>query len=268
IEDKVAYIAGIAARGEKVIVYVNSRDVSVKLARQIRTRLPDLTHRAVFYNGGMTREARHAVERAFRGGDITVVVATSAFGEGVNIGDVRHVALYHLPMGEVEFNQLCGRGGRDGRPATVHLLFGEKDARLNRMILESSAPSRDDLGALYLTLRDLAADSDGAIEITNADLAERVKRRRGRSALNDRGVSTGIGVFRELGLVSGEGAGAYRRLTMMPAPEGKLDLADSVRYAEGLDELADFEVFRTRAFEAAADELLHAFDRPILPTLR
>lgn len=268
IEDKVAYIAGIAARGEKVIVYVNSRDVSVKLARQIRTRLPDLTHRAVFYNGGMTREARHAVERAFRDGDITVVVATSAFGEGVNIGDVRHVALYHLPMGEVEFNQLCGRGGRDGRPATVHLLFGEKDARLNRMILESSAPSRDDLGALYLTLRDLAADSDGVIEITNADLAERVKRRRSRSALNDKGVSTGIGVFRELGLVSGEGTGAYRRLTMLPAPGAKLDLADSVRYAEGLDELADFEAFRTRAFEAAPDELLHAFDRPILPTLR
>ncbi len=267
-EDRVAYIANIAAQGDKLIVYVNSRDVSVKLARQIRTRLPDLTHRAVFYNGGMTREARHAVERAFREGDITVVVATSAFGEGVNIGDVRHVVLYHLPMGEVEFNQLCGRGGRDGRPATVHLLFGEKDARLNRMILESSAPSREDLGALYLTLKDIAADAGDAIEITNAELAERVRHRRPRSALNDRGVSTGIGVFRELGLVSGEGSGAYRRLSMLPAPEGKLDLADSVRYAEGLDELADFEAFRVRAFEAAADELLHAFDRPILPTLR
>ena len=62
----------------------------------------------------MTRESRHAVERAFREGDLSVVVATSAFGEGVNIPDVRHVVLYHLPMGEVAFNQLCGRGGRDG----------------------------------------------------------------------------------------------------------------------------------------------------------
>jgi len=114
IEDKIAYIAGIAARGEKVIVYVNSRETSVKVARRLRARVPELTHRAVFYNGGMTREARHAVERAFRAGDVTVVVATSAFGEGVNIADVRHVVLYHLPMGEVEFNQLCGRGGRDG----------------------------------------------------------------------------------------------------------------------------------------------------------
>jgi len=267
LEDKVAYIAGVAARGEKIIVYVNSRDVSVKLARQIRTRLPDLTHRAVFYNGGMTREARHAVERAFRDGDITVVVATSAFGEGVNIGDVRHVMLYHLPMGEVEFNQLCGRGGRDGERATVHLLFGERDVRLNRMILESGAPTREDLGALYLTLKESAGGSDGTIETTNAELAERVKRRRPKSGLNDKGVSTGIGVFRELGLVSSEGTGAYRRLTVLPAPEAKLDLADSVRYAEGLDELADFEAFRIRALGSSADELLHAFDRPILPTL-
>jgi single-stranded-DNA-specific exonuclease len=265
VEDKLAYVAGVAARGEKVIVYVNSRETSVKLARQLRTRVPDLEHSAVFYNGGMTRETRHAVERAFRDGDVTVVVATSAFGEGVNIADVRHVVLYHLPMGEVEFNQLCGRGGRDGRAATVHLVFGEKDARLNRMILESAAPPREDLGALYLVLKGLPTD-DGWVEITNAELAELANKRRGRSRLNDKGVSTGIGVFRELGLIASEGTGAYRRLTLLPAPESKLDLEDSVRYAEGIDEIQSFEEFRRRALEAAADELLHAFDRPILPT--
>ncbi len=264
--DKVARIASLAAAGDKVIVYVNSRDVSVRLARQLRSRVPDLLHRVAFYNGGMTRESRHAVERAFRDGDLTVVVATSAFGEGVNIPDVRHVVLYHLPMGEVEFNQLCGRGGRDGAPASVHLLFGKKDAQLNRMILESAAPARDDLGALYLVLRDIAAEAGGTVETTNADLAERVKRRRPGTTLNEKGASTGIGVFRELGLLSSEGTGAYRRLIMNPAPAEKLDLASSVRYAEGLDEIEDFEEFRVRALEAQADELLHAFNRPILPT--
>ncbi|MBN1193451.1 MAG: single-stranded-DNA-specific exonuclease RecJ [Coriobacteriia bacterium] len=266
IEDRAARVAGLAASGEKVIVYVNSRETSVKLARTLRSKVPDLLYRVAFYNGGMTREARHAVERAFRDGDLTAVVATSAFGEGVNIPDIRHVALYHLPFGGVEFNQLCGRGGRDGEPASVHLLFGSKDAKLNRMILESSAPSREDLGALYLVLRDAAVEAGGEVEITNAELAERVKRRRPRTTLNEKGVSTGIGVFRELGLVSSEGYGAYRRLTMLPAPDTRLDLASSVRYAEGLDELEDFEAFRSRALEASADELLHAFNRPILPT--
>jgi single-stranded-DNA-specific exonuclease len=195
-----------------------------------------------------------------------VVVATSAFGEGINIPDVRHVVLYHLPMGDVEFNQLCGRGGRDGEPASVHLVFGPKDARLNRMILESAAPARDDLGALYLVLRDLAAADSGAIEVTNADLAERVKARCPSATLTDKGVSTGIGVFRELGLVESEGSGAYRRLVLLPAPAEKLDLASSVRYAEGLDEIESFEAFKEYALHAAADELLHAFNRPILPT--
>jgi len=265
-DDKAARIASLAATGEKVIVYVNSRDTSVKLARQLRAKVPDLLHRAVFYNAGMTRESRHAVERAFRDGDVTAVVATSAFGEGVNIPDVRHVVLYHLPMGEVEFNQLCGRGGRDGAPAAVHLLFGKKDAQLNRMILGSSAPCREDMAALYLVLRDIAGENGGAVETTNADLAERVKRRRPSSRLNERGASTGIGVFRELGLVTSEGTGGYRRLTMLPAPGEKLDLASSVRYAEGLDEIEDFEVFSVRALDATPDELLHTFNRPILPT--
>jgi len=265
-DDKLAYIATLAARGEKLIVYVNSRDRSVKLARQLRARVPDLLHRCAFYNGGMTRESRHAVERAFRDGSLSVVVATSAFGEGVNIPDVRHVVLYHLPMGEVEFNQLCGRGGRDGAPAWVHLLFGPKDVRLNRMILESSAPSRDDLGALYLTLKDAAAESGGTVEITNAELAERVQRRRPGASITDRGVSTGVGVFRELGLVESEGSGAYRRLQVLPAPAAKLDLASSVRYAEGLDEMMSFEAFKEYALGTAATELLHAFNRPILPT--
>jgi single-stranded-DNA-specific exonuclease len=264
--DRVGAIAALAARGEKLIVYVNSRDTSVKLARQLRQRVTELTHHVAFYNGGMTRESRYAVERAFRDGDISVVVATSAFGEGVNVPDVRHVVLYHLPMGEVEFNQLCGRGGRDGAEAAVHLLFGPSDARLNRMILESGAPSREDLGALYLALSDVARDTGGPIEISNADLAERVKCRRPAATLNDKGVSTAIGVFRGLGLVASEGSGAYRRLTLLPAPEQKLDLASSVRYAEGLDEIAEFEAFRSRALEAPANELLLAFNRPILPT--
>ncbi|MHB1324175.1 MAG: single-stranded-DNA-specific exonuclease RecJ [Coriobacteriia bacterium] len=263
--DKLSRIAALGAGGDKAIVYVNSRETSVKLARQLRAKVPDLLHRVAFYNGGMTRESRHAVERAFREGELTVVVATSAFGEGVNIPDVRHVVLYHLPMGEVAFNQLCGRGGRDGQPACVHLLFGKNDARLNRMILESGAPSRDDLAALYLTLRDMAGEAE-ALEVTNGELAQRVKKRRAASALSEKGVSSGLGVFRELGLVASEGTGAYRRLTLLPTPARKLDLAGSVRYAEGIEEIEGFESFKDRALDATAEELLHAFNRPILPT--
>ncbi len=263
--DKDAYLASLASRGDKVIVYVNSREQSVRLARMLRKKAPAIAMKVAFYNGGLTRSARHAVERAFRAGEVSVVVATSAFGEGVNIPDVRHVVLYHLPFNDIEFNQMCGRSGRDGALARVHLLFGPRDGKVNEMVLASVAPSRDDLATLYLVLKDLQQASGDGFEITNAELAERVAARRRGSTMNDRGVSAGIGVFRELGLVDGEGHGAYRRLWLVPSA-GKVDLESSVRYAEGLEEIAEFDHFRQWVLGAGRDELLARFNRPILPS--
>ncbi len=265
--DKMTLLSVLAARGEKTIVYVNSREQSVGIAAKLREAAPGLLHRVAFYNGGMSKAARQAVATAFRDGDIDVVVATSAFGEGVNVPDVRNVVLFHLPFNRVEFNQMCGRGGRDGAPAWVHLLFGDKDARLNELILESSAPDLDDLRTLYLVLRERGASAEeGWIDVTNAELADSVKAKRSRARLSEKGVSAGIGVFREMGFVSGEGFGSYRRLRLEDVVGGKADLTTSVRYAEGLQEAEDFSEFRRWALGASPEELLAAFDRPILPS--
>jgi single-stranded-DNA-specific exonuclease len=265
-KDKVAYVASLAARGEKAVVYVNSRSESVRIAERLRRKVSALTHGVAFYNGGVGRLARHAIEHAFREGDLRVVVATSAFGEGVNIPDIDHVVHYHLPFNDVEFNQMSGRAGRDGREAGVHLLYGPKDARINEMILTSVAPPRDDLAELYLALKRLDREDGEGFEVTNAELAEEVEQRRPKTRLGEKGVSAGLGVFRELGLVESEGAGSYRRLRLLPAPEERLDLASSTRYAEGLAEQETFEEFRRWALEAPAEELLARFDSPILPT--
>lgn len=263
--DKVAHIAKVAAGGEKVIVYVNSREQSVSIAGMLRGVSPLLSSRVAFYNGGVPRGLRHAIEAAFRTGDITAIVATSAFGEGVNIPDVRHVALLHLPFNRVEFNQMCGRAGRDGQPADVHVLFGERDAKLNELILESSAPDLDELRTLYATLRDRAtASPDGWVEATNEELSQDVRKRRKGARLSDRGASSGIGVFRDLGLVAAEGIGQYRRLRVVPV-EGKVDMASSLRYAEGLEEVEGFAEFRKWVLESEPDDLRRAFDRPIVP---
>lgn len=265
-EDKIAYIASIASRGEKVIVYVNSRDKSVRVSSQLRGMVPSLRHAVAFYNGGLTRAMRHAVERAFRAGDLKVVVATSAFGEGVDIPDVGHVVHFHLPFNEIEFNQMSGRAGRDGRESFVHLLYGPRDARLNELILETVAPDRNDLAHLYVVLRERQKNAHDSFEVTNAELAEDVAKRIPKTRLTDKGVSAGLGVFRELGLVDGEGTGAYRRLRVMPPPDEKLDLVCSVRYSEGVEEQATFRDFKEWALEGDAQELLARFNQPILPT--
>lgn len=263
--DKDGYLVALAARGEKTVIYVNSREQSVRLARMLRKRVPDIAMRTAFYNGGLNRSARHAVEHAFRNSDIVLVVSTSAFGEGVNIPDIRHVVLYHLPFNDIEFNQMCGRAGRDGAVARIHPLFGSKDGKINDMVLGSTAPGREDMAALYLELREIAAREAGGFEVANQELADRVRARRKGSTMNDRAVSTAISVFRELGFLETEGAGSYRRIVMGVSPARKVDLASSIRYAEGLEEIAEFEQFRAWVLGASADQLLARFNRPILP---
>ncbi len=265
VADKDGYLAGLVARGGKCVIYVNSRDKSVQIARMLRKRVPELGYSTAFYNGGLSRSVRHAVERAFRVGELQVVVATSAFGEGVNIPDIRNVVLYHLPFNEVEFNQMSGRAGRDGAASRIHLLYGERDARLNETILSSLAPEREDLATLYRVLREIAEKEGDGFEITNAELSERSRKLRRRFGLDERGVSSAIGIFRDLGFVSGEGHGSYRRLTLLPT-SGKVELTESVRYAEGLDEIEQFQAFRRWALDSTAAELLARFNRPILPT--
>jgi single-stranded-DNA-specific exonuclease len=263
--DKDRLIVALASEGGKTVIYVNSRDASVRLARMIRKRIPELGWKTAFYNGGLSRSVRHAVESAFRTGEIQVVVATSAFGEGVNIPDIRNVVLYHLPFNDVEFNQMSGRGGRDGALARIHLLFGEKDARINETILASLAPARDDLAVLYRVLRELSEREGGGFEVTNAELAQRCVALNRDCRIEEKGISSALGIFRDLGFVTSEGHGVYRRLTFTPS-ENRIELAESVRYTEGLSEIEDFSAFKAWAMSSDEETLLRRFNRPILPT--
>ena len=104
------YLATLIARGEKTVIYVNSREHSVALARQLRRRVPQLACMIGFYNAGLSRDERKRIEALFRNDDLKVLVATSAFGEGVDIPNIRHVVLYHLPFSDVEFNQMSEIG--------------------------------------------------------------------------------------------------------------------------------------------------------------
>jgi single-stranded-DNA-specific exonuclease len=89
---------------------------------------------------------------------VRVVVATSAFGEGIDLPDVRDVVLYHLNFNFTEFNQMAGRAGRDGDPARIHLLYGEGDRRINDFIIAHGSPSLAVLRELYRGMRGLAGD--------------------------------------------------------------------------------------------------------------
>ena len=269
VRDREAALVSCVSTGEKTVVYVNSREQSIVLARTLRRRIPELGSKVAFYNAGLTRADRDRVEDAFRSGQLSCIVSTSAFGEGVNLPDIRNVMLYHMPFGSVEYNQMSGRAGRDGAPARVHLLFGSRDSRINERILEASAPARSDLVTLYRALRTISArtcaqEGSDSFSLSNSEIASVCLDIDSRAALDERSVSCGISTFRELGFLTTSGYGSARRITMVESPE-KMELNRSIRYLEGVRSRGDFERFRDWVLSATAGELLARINRPITP---
>lgn len=261
------YLANLVASGGKTVVFVNSREQSVAVARALRKRVPRIALLIGFYNAGMSREERTRIEEMFRTGSLTVLVATSAFGEGVNIPDIRNVVLYNLPFNGIEFNQMSGRAGRDGEEAGVHLLYGPSDVEEDERILSDLTPNHTVLAQVYRYLRNEQAKvGDGFFTTSSVEVAQRASE--GGVAVSQASAECGIAVFRELGLIetrTSYAQGEIVRSVHVVEGHGRVNLTDSVRYREGLDERAIFEEFKKWALGESTEVLQHRVDRPILP---
>ncbi len=261
------YLANLVASGEKTVVFVNSRKESIILARRLRKQTPQVAPFIGFYNAGLTRPNRRRIEELFRNDELLILIATSAFGEGVDIPNIRHVVMYHMPFNEIEFNQMSGRAGRDGAPASVHLLFGREDQSINDRLLADMSPSRECMAMLYRKLREIQRKSDTLFfNITDADLATRTQTK--LFPVKPAAATCAVAVFRELGLIEAHasyGPDGLVRAIHVRDTDSKVELVDSVRYREGLDERAIFHDFREWAMESSADELQQRVSHPILP---
>ncbi len=126
-----------ARKGQSGIVYCGTRAKTETLAGALR----EAGHSACYYHGGMDAEERRDVERRFQQEDGLIVVATVAFGMGIDKPDIRWVAHADLPKSIEAYYQEIGRAGRDGDPAETLTLFGPDDIRYRRQqIDEGVAP--------------------------------------------------------------------------------------------------------------------------------
>jgi len=126
-----------ARRGQSGIVYCGTRAKTETLAQALREE----RHIACAYHAGMDAEERRIAETRFQREDGLIVVATVAFGMGIDKPDIRWVAHADLPKSVESYYQEIGRSGRDGAPAETLTLYGPEDIRLRRsQIDEGLAP--------------------------------------------------------------------------------------------------------------------------------
>ncbi|WP_406720188.1 MULTISPECIES: DNA helicase RecQ [Thioclava] len=131
-----------ARKGQSGIVYCATRKKTESLAQALN----EAGHTACYYHGGMDPDDRRAVETRFQQEDGLIVVATVAFGMGIDKPDIRWVAHADLSKSIEAYYQEIGRAGRDGAPAETLTLFGPDDIRIRRAQIDEglAPPERKD----------------------------------------------------------------------------------------------------------------------------
>ena len=134
-----ALLAHLRPGSGRALVYSGT----VAAAEEIAQLLAGRGTRAAAYHGRLGDEERRKVQEAFTRSELQVVVATSAFGMGVDLPDIRQVVHCHAPGSLEAYYQEAGRAGRDGQPAECLLLWSPADRDLQSFFIEQSSPGAD-----------------------------------------------------------------------------------------------------------------------------
>ncbi len=144
------------------IVYVRSRSTAVETS----SHLNNLGISSTFYHGGISKNDKDQRLEAWRNNSITTIVATNAFGMGIDHSNVRFVIHTQLPESIESYFQEAGRAGRDGDYASAVVLYNEYDKILIKKQFVDSLPTPKDLKKLYRTLSNYFQVSYGEGEYT------------------------------------------------------------------------------------------------------
>ena len=119
------------------IIYCATRKKVEELYHALKQK-----HAVAYYHGGLSGQERRMLQQQFLAGDLQLLIATNAFGMGINKDNIRFVIHYDLPDSPENYLQEVGRAGRDGRPSQAILLYEERDEYIHHFLQEQTNQSK------------------------------------------------------------------------------------------------------------------------------
>jgi ATP-dependent DNA helicase RecQ len=210
--DKLERIRRILTDFPTGIVYCSTR----KQVERVGQMLAGLKVKHMIYHAGLADDARTRAQDRFMGGDVPVVVATNAFGMGVDRSDLRFVIHWDIPGSIEAYYQEVGRAGRDGALSHCELLYNYADVSTQQFFLDGSNPEPKLILDLWNEVRGLL--QSGPLTNTLDDWAERVL-----TTDNKITVHTCMGLFDRAGLIDRAVTAGHRCYTTSLSKTGDID---------------------------------------------
>lgn len=175
--------------GPPGLIYCSSRREVDKLSRKLKKS----GHSALSYHAGMSTGERTEVQSSFTSSRAPLVVATNAFGLGIDRPDIRFVLHYNFPGTLEAYYQEAGRAGRGGQPAQCLLLFSESDRQIQEYFIDGANPPEEMVRKVYEVL---LRENREVVELTYEKIAQRLRGRK-----NELPVGTSLKILEEIGVI-------------------------------------------------------------------